>query len=309
MTDVAATPAPPAPAPAFTLFDFWLYSLTVFGWSTSWIALKLQVGVVAPEVSVAWRFMIAALAMAAWMKLSGRSLAFPLKAHRRFLLQGLLIFSTNFYLFYLGSQYLASGLLSVVFSLASVVNLVLGALVLGQRIEPRVALGALIGFGGIGLVFWPEIVGTELDANALKGLGLCALGTLFFCSGNMMAASNARAGLPLLQTNTWGMVYGAVWMAMLALLRGQTFTVDFSATYLVGLFWLAIVSSVGAFAGYLTLLSRIGAARAGYATVIFPIFALAISTVFEDYHWTLLSVLGIGAVAAGNIVVLTRSRR
>ena len=42
----------------FDAFDGLLYAVTVFGWSTSWIAMKAQVGVVAPEVSLLWRFQI-----------------------------------------------------------------------------------------------------------------------------------------------------------------------------------------------------------------------------------------------------------
>lgn len=297
-----------APAPRFTAFDALLYGVTVFAWSTSWIALKMQVGVVAPEVSVAWRFLLAAAVMFGWLAVSGRPFRFPARDHLRFLIQGALIFSVNFYLFYLGGQYLASGLLSVVFSLASVFNLILGALVFRQRIEPRVAVGAAIGFAGIGLVFWPEIAGVEFDHDALVGLGLCTAGTLFFCSGNMMSSANQRRGLPVVSTNAWGMIYGAGIMLALALINGRTFQVEWTVPYLGGLAWLSIVSSVLAFASYLTLLGRIGAARAGYATVIFPIFALGISTIFEGYVWTPAAIAGLVAVAAGNLIVLTRGR-
>ncbi|HUG61882.1 MAG TPA: DMT family transporter [Methylomirabilota bacterium] len=296
-------------AARLTLLDLALYAVTVFAWSTSWIALKMQVGVVAPEVSVAWRFLIAAAVMVGWVVATGRPVRFPLRDHLRFAAMGGLMFSTNFYLFYLGGQYLASGLLSVVFSLTAVINLVLAALILGQRIDARVATGALIGFAGIALVFWPEIAGTTFDRNALVGLALCTLGTLLFCSGNMLSGAGQRRGLPLASVNAWGMVYGAIWMVALALVNGRTFTVEWTAPYLGGLFWLAIVSSVVAFATYLTLLGRIGAGRAGYATVIFPVFALAISTLFEGYAWTPAAVAGLIAVMAGNLIVLTRRRQ
>jgi drug/metabolite transporter (DMT)-like permease len=309
MSAVAPTPAARhdrAAAPRLTWFDLGLYALTVFAWSTSWIALKMQVGVVAPEVSVAWRFLLAAAVMVAWVVASGRPMRFPFADHLRFLGLGALIFSTNFYLFYLGGQYLASGLLSVVFSLASVFNLILAALVLGQRIERRVALGALVGFAGIGLVFWPEIAGTELDRDALVGLGLCTAGTVFFCSGNMLSSANQRRGLPVVSVNAWGMIYGAGIMVALALVNGRTFTVEWTPAYIGGLAWLSVVSSVLAFASYLTLLGRIGPGRAGYATVIFPVFALGISTLFEGYVWTPAAVAGLVAVMAGNLLVLTR---
>jgi drug/metabolite transporter (DMT)-like permease len=293
---------------ALAPLDLALYAMTVFAWSTSWIALKMQVGVVAPEVSVAWRFLLAAALMMAWVALSGRPMRFPLREHARFALLGVLMFSTNFFLFYNGGQYLASGLLSVVFSFAAVLNLLLAAPLLGQRIEGRVALGALVGVAGIGLIFWPEIAGTTLNRGALLGLGLCALGTTFFCLGNMVSGDNQKRGLPVVSVSAWGMAYGAMAMVALGLSRGSEFTVEWTAPYLGGLAWLAVVSTVVAFACYLTLLGRIGAARAGYATVIFPVFALAISTLFEGYVWTPLAVAGLVAVMGGNILVLARRR-
>ncbi|WP_237152300.1 DMT family transporter [Oryzibacter oryziterrae] len=298
-----------APHHSFGLVELGLYGLTIFAWSTSWIALKWQVGVVAPEVSVAYRFLLAAAVMFAWLTATGQRLRFPASVHLRFALQGALIFSTNFYLFYRGGAYLASGLLSVVFSLASVGNLLLSALLLGQRIERRVALGALTGFMGIGLLFWPEIAGTDFNGRALTGLGFCVAGTLFFCSGSILASANQRSGLPIFSTTAWGMAYGAVLMLGLSLVNDRSFAIDVSAKYIGGMLWLALVSSVAAFAAYLTLMSRIGAARAGYATVIFPIFALAISSVEEGYVWTPLAVAGLIAVVAGNLIILSRPNK
>ena len=56
------------------------------------------------------------------------------------------------------------------------------------------ALGGVIGVAGIGLLFWPEITGAGFNAAALQGLGLCVLGTLFFCSGNMISTVGAAPG-------------------------------------------------------------------------------------------------------------------
>jgi len=56
------------------------------------------------------------------------------------------------------------------------------------------------------------------------------------------------------------------------------------------------------------LLSRIGASRAGYSTVLFPVVALAISTIFEGYVWTTLAISGLAVVLAGNLLMLTGRR-
>ena len=284
--------------------DYLLYACVIFGWSTSWLPLKGQVGLVAPEVSVLWRFIIAAALCFLITRLQGLKLAFPAKFHLRFVALGLLLFSTNFTLFYYASPHLASGLLAVVFSTASLLNILMLACLTRSAPPPRQMLASVIGLGGIVLIFLPEL---RLSAAALPALSLCVAGTLFFCAGNLISASLQKQDVPVMSANSWGMVYGCGVLSIYAVVLGNPFVIDVGPAYMTGLVWLAVFSSVVAFACYLTLVGRIGAGRAGYATVIFPVFALLISTLFEGYNWTILSVAGIGLVLAGNLLML-RSR-
>jgi drug/metabolite transporter (DMT)-like permease len=296
----------PALSP-LTSKDLGLYGLTVFSWGFSWIAMKGQVANVAPEVSVFWRFVLAASVMLGWSLIRRERLAFPLRTHLRFAALGLFIFSTNFTLFYYGAKYLPSGLLAVVFSLASVFNLILGVILFRQRPKLIILGAGLIGFTGIALMFWPQIAGAELNFDALLGLALCTVGTLSFCLGNMVSTSNQKAGISITSATTWGMIYGMALLGTFSLLRGDSFAVDLTLTYLGSLAYLSIIASVLAFASYLTLLGRIGPARAGYSTVIFPVVALTVSTIFEGYVWTFAALLGLVFVIAGNVIML-RSR-
>lgn len=309
-----ATPHTSAPrmqtaANAMMPLDYGLYAMTLFAWGTSWLALKMQVGVVAPEVSVFWRFLFAAILMMGWVIASRRALRFAAADHLRFAGMGALIFSTNFVLFYYGAQHLPSGLLSVVFSLASIVNLFLGAVIFRQGISARVLTGGVLGACGIALMFWPQIAGAEINHEALIGLGFCVAGTFSFCLGNMLSASNQARGLSVVSANSWGMIYGAAFLALFAWAKGDAFVVEWTLPYLGGLAWLVVFSTVLAFACYLTLLGRIGSARAGYATVVFPVVALAISTVVEGYQWTPAALAGLVCVLSGNLFVLTRGRK
>ncbi|QFU15781.1 DMT family transporter [Microvirga thermotolerans] len=283
-----------------------LYVATVFLWGVSWIGIRAQLGVVAPEMSVFWRFVLAALCTWGWVFAAGMRVRFALSDHLRFMAVGLCLFSSNFICFYYGGLTVPSGLLSVVFSLASIFNLVLGFVVFRQKVEARVAFGGLLGAAGIGLLFWPEIAGAGFNLAALTGLGLCVLGTLFFCSGNMISTVVQRRGAPLISANAWAMTYGVAVLLALNLVRGNAFIIEPTATYIGALVYLAVGASVLAFAAYLTLLRRLGAARAGYATVLFPIVALAVSTVVEGYVWTPLAAVGVVLALAGNVLVLRR---
>lgn len=302
-----ATPAPAADRP-YDATDYGLYALTVFAWSMSWYAIALQVGTVSNEVNMVWRFSIATLLMFGWVVATGRRLHFPPADHLRFAGLGVLLFSSNFIFFYYGALFLVSGLLSVVFSLASVINMLLAALITRQRPSPRILTGGMLGFTGIALMFWPEIARQEVSGPALLGLALCVCGTLCFCFGNLISASAQKKGLPLVSMNAWGMLYGTAWAALLALFLGRDFIIEPTAAYLGSLVFLAVISTVLAFAAYLTLLGRIGAARAGYATVIFPVFALVVSTFLEGYEWTGFALAGLVFVAAGNVIVIRGAR-
>lgn len=288
------------------LINLGLLGAVIFAWSTSWIALKAQTGVIAPEVSVFFRFLIAAPFVFLWAKLSGARLALSRLEHLGSALLGVCIFSTNFILFYHGALHLPSGLLSVVFSLASVINLGLAYVLFHEKASAKVLIGGFLGFIGVALMFEPEIARSGGSPAVFTGLAFCVAGTLFFCSGNMVSSRLQKRGVPVIGAAAWGMVYGTLWAGMLALLRGAVFTVEWTWPYLGGMIYLAIISTVVAFLTYLTLLGRVGAGRAGYATVLFPVFALAISALFENYQLTPLAILGLAFVATGNFLVLRR---
>lgn len=315
-------PAPARPAPVTTSPDsrssgvvraagldaraLGLYATVVFSWGVSWIALKAQLGVVAPEVSLLWRFLLAAAIMLGWVAWRGERMRFAWRDHLRFAAAGTMMFSLNFLMFYYGGMEIPSGLLAVVFSLASISNLLLGALLLRQPLERRVAVGGVVGVVGVALLYWPQIAGAGLDLAAATGLALCLVGTLFFSLGNIASASLQSRGVPLLSANTWSMLYGLVALAAICALRGAELRVEWTWPYLGGLLFLAVFASVIAFASYVTLLRRIGPARAGYATVLFPVVALTVSTLVEGYVWTWPAILGAALALAGNVVVLRR---
>lgn len=287
-----------------TLKDMVLYCVLVLSWSASWYALSLQVGDVAVSTSLFWRFAIAATIMWIWVALMKGPVRFSRSRHAAFAGLGFFIFFLNFTLFYYGSAYLISGLLSVVFSLASVFNLILG-LLLFRRVPPlAVVLGATLGFAGIALMFWPEIANQNWTGTGVTGLVLCVAGTLSFCTGSQISAWLQARSVSVISASAWGMAYGTTFSGLLTLVTGESFAIPMDLIYVGSLVFLAVVSSVIAFWSYLTLVGRIGAGRAGYATVMFPVLALGISAVMEGYSFPAIAVAGLVLVLAGNVLVL-----
>lgn len=285
-----------------------IYAALVLAWGTTWIMIKFQLGVVAPEVSVAYRFCIAAALMFGWAAARRLPLRFAPRDHLFIALQGALIFSTNFFLFYMAAEYLATGLLAVVFSTASAMTMLLNALLLRRAPAPLVLLGAGLGMAGITIIFWPALVDFAFESGAGLGLVLSIAGTASFSLGGIVSARNQAAGLSVRGSTAWAMAYGATLLAAFAVISGERFDFDPGFAYVGSLLYLAVVGSVVAFACYFALLARIGAERAAYATVLFPIVALSVSTIFEGYQWTAPALLGVALTLLGNVLVLARPR-
>lgn len=283
-----------------------LYLIPVVIWGSTWLAIKFQLGVVAPEVSILYRFGLAAFILLLYSALRGLNLKYSARQHAAMALQGLFLFCLNYLLVYLAEGYLTSGLVAIIFSMIIIMNVFFGALLLRNAIRWQVLLGAAFGLGGLLLIFRDELLSFDLSSDRTLGLALAFIGMVSASLGNIVSARNQKAGLPVVQTNTFGMAYGALFMLAYTLVQRTEFSFDVSFSYVSSLLYLALFGSIFAFTSYLTLLGRIGPDRAAYVTVLFPIIALVLSTLFEDLRWGIPQLIGAALVLLGNATVLTK---
>lgn len=281
-----------------------LYIVTVLIWGSTWLAITWQLGVVDPLVSIFYRFGLSAVIILAYCVLSGRSLRFSLKNHLFMVLMGLTLFSTAYWLVYLAETMLTSALVAVVFSSMIFMNVVNGALFLKTKVRWHVVAGGIVGFVGVLLIFWPEIAGFRLNENAFPGFILSLAGVYGASVGNIISARNQNRKMAVIPTNGFAMGYGALAMLALAVILGRPVVFDMSLRYVSSLVYLSLFGSVIAFTCYLTLIGRIGADRAAYASMLFPLVALVLSAVFEGYRWSGISLLGTLLIVGGNFMVI-----
>jgi len=285
-----------------------LFGVPTLLWGTTWYAITFQLGVVAPEVSVAYRFALAAVLLAAWCAATARPLAFPLRDHLWIAAQGIPMFGLGYVLIYHSELYIASGPLAVLFATIVFVNLAGARIFFGDPVTLRAVVGAVLGVGGVALLFLPDFATMQADALTARGVAYGLASVLLASAGNMVAVRNHKAGLPILPVVAWGMGYGAATAAVAVVLGGVAWTFDPRTGYLLSLAYLAVFGSIVAFGTYLTLVARIGAGPASYVGVAIPVVAMTVSTVFESYRWTLPAVVGIVLVVAGNVLVLWKQR-
>ncbi len=283
-----------------------LYAAVVLIWGSTWSVIPYQLGDVAPEVSVAYRFGIAAVILYLYALMTRRKLVLPRDAYPFVLLQGLLLFCLNYFLVYYGTMYITTGLVAVVFSSVVVFNAIFERIFFGTTLEARVLLAAAIGFTGITMIFWPEVSAISLQDDTVVGILFVLAGTVIASLGNMAAVINTRRSLPVVAVNAHSMAWAGVMSLVIAALLGREITFATNTGYVASLAFLALFGSAIAFGCYLALIRSIGAARAAYSAVAFPVVALGISTVVEGYEWTGIAAIGIMLTLIGNWLVLNR---
>ncbi|MEI6418358.1 MAG: DMT family transporter [Sphingomonadales bacterium] len=284
----------------------WLaFALLTCIWGSTWLVIKTQLGVVPPGWAVAWRFCLAALVMLGLCLVRGQSLRLPPGGHGFALLLALSQFILNFNLVYRANAYLTSGLVAVCFALLIVPNTLGAALLFGQRVSLRFIGGAALGIAGVGLLFAHDFAAPGADpARIATGLALAIAGVLAASVGNVMQASPRGRAMPLDAGLAWGLTYGAIGNVTLAVLLAGPPVFDWRPGFIAGLLYLGVMASAVAFSLYYLLIRELGPGRAAYNGVVVPVVAMLLSTVFEGYHWTLVSLAGAGLALAGLVVAL-----
>lgn len=284
-----------------------LYLGTIIIWGSTWLAINFQVSDVAVEVSAFYRFALAALIQVCLMATLGKLPWIPLREHKWFVVQGWLLFCFNFLLFYNASVYVTSGLIAVVFSMATIFNIVNGYLFHQKSPSRRAIFGSALGVTGVCAIFWDDIFGGHWSGDNITGLLLALCGTYCFSLGNLVSQHIQKQGRKVITVNSYALVYGSITLGLWCLIHGYAFDIAFTARYLGSLSFLVIPGTIIAFTLYLGLVGRVGPEKAAYCTVLSPIVALSLSTIFEGYEWSLLSLAGVVLALIGNLVVFTRS--
>ncbi|MCG8372251.1 MAG: DMT family transporter, partial [Balneolales bacterium] len=168
--------------------------------------------------------------------------------------------------------------------------------------------GGIMGLGGTALVFWEDLIAFSLADEKLIGLFLAISGTYVASLGNITSARNQSKGIPVVSSNAYAMTYSGLTLLLIALISGKQISFLVQTPYIISLLYLAILGSVVAFGAYLTLIGKIGPGKASYVSLLVPIIAMIISTIFEDYQWSATSFSGAALILFGNGIAMYKPK-
>ena len=283
-----------------------LYFVVLLAWGSSWFAISFQLGDVAPQVSIVWRFLLASIMLFIWCYFRGLKLSFPWRDHLSWLLLGFFLFCVNYICAYFGTFYLASGLVCLIFSTLTLFTVFNGFIFFRKPIRLPILIGAVVGIVGLSIIFSNEISSTDwsLESGVVKGFLWMLLATFFASIGMLLSGQFQARKMPLVQSNAFSMLYGSMILISYITVSDVSFSFNASYSYVLSLVYLAFVASVIGFGVYLKLVGNIGADKASYVNIFTPTIALLLSTLFENYEWSWVGLMGVLLIIIGNIIVL-----
>ena len=278
-------------------------------WGSTWIVIRGQLGVVPPEWSVAYRFVIAAVAMALVAAFKGESLRLGRKGLVAAVVLGFTQFCVNFDAVYLAERHITSGVVDTVFALLMIPSSLLAWAFLGQRPTRRFAWSSAVAVVGIALLFLHEMRAHAASGRAVAaGIALTFVGMLGSSTANVLQARPEMRRFPLFALLAWSMAAGAIIDGLIALAMTGPPVLDWRPLYWAGLLYLALAASVLTFSLYYPVIRRIGPGKTAYSSAIVPIIAMGFSTWLEHYRWTGLSIAGAVLALGGMAGALSRER-
>ena len=278
-------------------------------WGSTWIVIRDQLGTVPPQWSVAYRFVIAAIAMALVAKWKGESLKLGRTAIGAAIFLGFAQFCVNFNAVYLAEQHITSGVVATVFALLLIPSTLMAWAFLGHRPSGRFVWSSLIAVAGIGLLFVHEFRQHAARSDEIfLGIGLTLIGMVGASAANVFQAREEIRKFPLFSMLAWSMAAGAIMNTVIAFAMTGAPVFDGRPGYWLGVLYLALPASVLTFSLYYPVVRKIGPAKAAYSSAIIPIIAMSFSTALEGYRWSPLAIAGALLAIGGMIGALRRDR-
>ena len=284
------------------------FLLTGSIWGSTWFVITGQIDGVPAAWSVFYRFALATPALFLVAALMKRRLRLTGAEHRLAMLVGVFQFSGNFLFVYHAELYVTSGIVAMMFGLLMVPNALFGRLFLGEKVQGGFILGSMIAIVGVSSLLVHEWRANPdagvIGGNVALGIGLALLGILAASFANVVQANPTGRAVPMVSLLAWAMLYGTVFDLGFAWMTAGEPPLPSDPNYWIGIVYLALIGSVITFPLHYNLVREIGAGRTAYNSILTISVAMLISTVFEGYQWTALTICGMALAVVGMVIAL-----
>jgi len=254
-----------------------------------------------PLTAAGLRFIIASLVIFAIVR--ARRIEIPkTPAFRRLtLFLGVFQMAAPLSLVYFGEQYLSSGLTAILFATMPLMVATLARIFLGDPLTGRKILGIVIGFAGVYVIFAGSVSSGGRDS--LYGIVAVLCAALLSSVTSIVTKRYSRPYNPFASAFPT-VSYATVVIVACALLLERDMDINWTASFLTTVVYLAVLGSVVAYALYYWLIKHMDVTVMSYATFIIPILAAFMGWIFLGEKVTFQVTIGGGLILLGIALAL-----
>ena len=280
-------------------------------WGTTYLAIKVALDTVPPFLMGGFRYLAGGAILAGILGLRGHPL--PARSEWKTLaVLGIFMLLLGNGGVVWGEQYVPSGLTAVLIATSPFWMVSIDALVRkGKQLHARQWTGLVIGFLGIVVLVWPDIVssgpGVAVPAGGSRWGFLAGLISVqIACAGWAVGSSYTRVHVvpkDVLGSAALQMIFGGIYMLIVGTGLGEWHALSFTARTGLALTYLCLAGSVVAFAAYSYALQHLDIAVVSLYTYINPVIAVALGSLLLGEPFSMRMVYAGAIIVAGIVVV------
>ena len=273
-----------------------LYALICLIWGSTWLAIKVGLVGVPPFLAAGLRFLLSAALVGVMLAARRRPIVLTRDDKVCILSLGLLLFWLDYACVYWAELHISSGLTAVLFSTMPLITTLLSAFwTRSERLSARKLAGILVGSAGTAVLFWPR---EQLGLMQALGMASALMGSVCAAINLVTMKKHGRHSDPMV-LNFLGMGLGSACLLVMSAALERWTAVEWTRSNVLAILYLSVFGSVIAFSAYYYLIKHIDATIVSLTTLIIPIVALALGSVFLYETVMPAAVLGIVMTLAG----------
>ncbi len=274
-------------------------------WGTTYLGIKLALETIPPFALGGLRYVAGGVILALLIRARGVRLP-PVSAWPPFAVIGLLMLGFGNGGVTYAEQFVPSGLAAVMIATTPFWMTGVEALVgKGERLGTRKIAGLAVGFAGIVVLVWPDLL-ASVSSGSGSGYGAGLIALQLACIGWAFGSSYSKRlsqKTDVLASAAMQMMFGGVWMLLVATVAGEWPRLHFNVTTSAALLYLILAGSVAGYAAYAYALKHLPVSTVSMYAYINPVIAVALGTLLlgEPFHARMLVAAAI--IAAGIMIV------
>jgi drug/metabolite transporter (DMT)-like permease len=274
-------------------------------WGSTYLAIRVMVEDVPPLLGAGLRFVVAGVAMLAFLAARGRDVRVTRRGLLAASIVGVLLLAAGNGLVTVAEQNVPSGLAALLVASVPLWVVLLRSTVGGERVARGTLAGLAVGFCGLAVLLLP---GSRPADATVGGVLLVLVAAASWAGGSFLSPRLSMPADPLVST-AWQMVVGGAVLLAGAIADGEPgrlHLADASAKSLLAFLYLIVAGSWVAFTAYAWLLQNVPISKVATYAYVNPLVAVVLGWALLSEQLSAGTLAGAGLIVASVAAIVTR---